>query len=420
MAKLEATRNAKANLDSAARAAVDEAQAAQARADQAKATADAAQQSAAAAYQDGQDQLAALQAQLGRQQAEYDAALAFAGTLQGQREEYNQWLAAKIAEEEAARKAAEEAARVAAEEAARKAAEEEAARQAAEAARVAAEQAAAEQAARDAAAAAAQAAADRQAAAERAAAEQRAADAQQAAQLAASRAAAAASAAAAAAAASAPSPTYFDTCDDARDAGAAPMNRGEDGYRNALDPNGNGVACEGQASSAPASSGSGSSGGGSTAPVATAPVSSASSSSRGQRVVEAAKQWLGTTYAWGGGTASGPSRGIRDGGVADSYGDYNKIGFDCSGLALYAWAQVGVSLPHYSGYQYNSGTRISQSALQPGDLVFYARNTSDPSTIHHVAIYIGGGQVIEAPNSGSVVRIATMRTSGYIGAVRPG
>ena len=125
--------------------------------------------------------------------------------------------------------------------------------------------------------------------------------------------------------------------------------------------------------------------------------------------------YLGTTYAWGGGDYSGPSQGIRDGGVADRFGDYNKVGFDCSGLALYAWAQVGVYLPHYSGYQYSGQPHVSRSDLQPGDLVFFAYNTSDPSTIHHVAIWIGNNQIIEAPNSGSYVKISTMYWNGFIG-----
>lgn len=148
--------------------------------------------------------------------------------------------------------------------------------------------------------------------------------------------------------------------------------------------------------------------------------SALSGSARGKAVVQAALKWLGTPYAWGGGNANGPTKGIRDYGVADRYGDYKKVGFDCSGLALYAWAQQGVYLPHYSGYQYNYGTRISKNNLQAGDLVFYAYNTSNPATIHHVAIYMGGGQMIEAPQSGSVVKISPMRWSGYIGATRPG
>ncbi|MEO7126393.1 MAG: NlpC/P60 family protein [Nakamurella sp.] len=145
-----------------------------------------------------------------------------------------------------------------------------------------------------------------------------------------------------------------------------------------------------------------------------------SDGTRGQLVVKAALAYLGTTYAWGGGNANGPTRGIRDYGVADRYGDYNKVGFDCSGLALYAWAQQGVYLPHYSGYQFNVGTRVARADLQPGDLVFYAYNTSNPATIHHVAIYMGNGQMIEAPQSGSVVKISPMRWGGYIGASRPG
>lgn len=145
-----------------------------------------------------------------------------------------------------------------------------------------------------------------------------------------------------------------------------------------------------------------------------------SDGTRGQLVVKAALKYLGTTYAWGGGNANGPTRGIRDYGVADRYGDYNKVGFDCSGLALYAWAQQGVYLPHYSGYQYRVGTRVSRNDLQPGDLVFYAYDTSNPATIHHVAIYMGGGRMIEAPQSGSVVKISPMRWNGYIGATRPG
>ena len=139
-----------------------------------------------------------------------------------------------------------------------------------------------------------------------------------------------------------------------------PIARGEPGYRAALDPNGNGIACEGVAAT--------------TSVVHRRPdgrLVQSSDASRGQQVVDAAMAYLGTTYAWGGGDYSGPSQGIRDGGVADRYGDYNKIGFDCSGLALYAWAQVGVYLPHYSGYQYTGQPHVSRSDLQPGDLVFY-------------------------------------------------
>jgi cell wall-associated NlpC family hydrolase len=203
---------------------------------------------------------------------------------------------------------------------------------------------------------------------------------------------------------------YYQNCDAARAAGVAPMKEGEPGYRKALDPNGNGIACDGGSATSASSGGSGSGGS----------VSIPSDGSRGARVVNAALAWLGTTYAWGGGDGNGPTLGIRDGGVADAYGDYMKVGFDCSGLALYAWAQVGISLPHYSGYEYFSGQHVPVDQLQPGDLVFYANNTSDPSTIHHVAIYMGNNQIVEAPESGSVVRINTFYRGGFIGATRPG
>jgi len=438
IANLESSRNHKANLDSAARAALDAANAAQARADQAKSAADSAQQQAADSLAAGQDQLSALEGQLTQQQNDYQAALSNVAGLQQQRDQYNQWLAQKQAEEEAARKAAEEAARQAA-----AAAAAEAARQAAEAAAQAAAQAAAEQAAAE--QAAAQQAAEQEAAAERASAAQEASN----------------QAARSAQQAAAGSEPFYDSCDAARAAGRGPIAQGEPGYRAALDPNGNGVACEGTVAVADATASSDSvyydscdaaraagqgpiargepgyraaldpngngvacEGVAATTPVATAVrtvgSSSSSDASRGQQVVDAAMAYLGTTYAWGGGDYSGPSQGIRDGGVADRYGDYSKIGFDCSGLALYAWAQVGVYLPHYSGYQYTGQPHVSRSDLQPGDLVFYAYDTSDPSSIHHVAIWIGNNQIIEAPNSGSYVKISTMYWNGFIGASRPG
>jgi peptidoglycan DL-endopeptidase RipA len=133
------------------------------------------------------------------------------------------------------------------------------------------------------------------------------------------------------------------------------------------------------------------------------------SASKGQRVADLALRWLGTPYSWGGGTTSGPT-----------WGQGGPVGFDCSGLALWAWGQVGVYLPHYSGYQFNSGPHISRSDLMPGDLVFWAYNTSDPGSIHHVAIYIGGGRIVQAPQTGDVVKISYMWSAGYIGAARPG
>jgi len=143
------------------------------------------------------------------------------------------------------------------------------------------------------------------------------------------------------------------------------------------------------------------------------------SPAKGQAVADAALRWLGTPYSWGGGNASGPTYGIDFPGGGAGANDSRVRGFDCSGLTLWAWAQVGVSLPHYSGYQYGTGRRVSRSELMPGDLVYWAY-TSDPATIHHVAIYLSGGRVVTAPQSGDIVRIAPMWIDGYLGASRPG
>ncbi|MEV6608608.1 NlpC/P60 family protein [Kutzneria sp. NPDC051319] len=127
---------------------------------------------------------------------------------------------------------------------------------------------------------------------------------------------------------------------------------------------------------------------------------------RAAAVIARAMAELGMPYAWGGGTPSGPSRGISDGGGdADYYGDYNKIGFDCSGLMVYAFAGVGVYLPHYSGYQYYAGQHVPLSQMAPGDMLFYG----NPSNIHHVTMYVGGGRMIEAPYSGAYVRVVPVR-----------
>jgi len=129
-----------------------------------------------------------------------------------------------------------------------------------------------------------------------------------------------------------------------------------------------------------------------TDPSAGAPTVNVPASGRAATAVAAAKSKLGSSYVW---AAAGPST------------------FDCSGLTMWAWAQAGVSLPHSSSMQYSSGTRVSASSLQPGDLVFYG------SPIHNVALYVGGGQVIHAPQTGDVVRYASVDMMPIVGAVRP-
>jgi peptidoglycan DL-endopeptidase RipA len=118
----------------------------------------------------------------------------------------------------------------------------------------------------------------------------------------------------------------------------------------------------------------------------------------GQRAVQAAESQIGKPYQWG---AAGP----------DSY--------DCSGLVMWAYEQVGVHLDHYTGDQWNEGAHIPTSALRPGDLVFFATDTSDPNTIHHVGMYIGNGSMVEAPYTGADVRISPAFRPDLIGAVRP-
>ena len=96
------------------------------------------------------------------------------------------------------------------------------------------------------------------------------------------------------------------------------------------------------------------------------------------------------------------------------YGAAGPNAFDCSGLTMMAWAQAGVGLPHSSSAQYSSGPHISESELQPGDLVFYY------SPISHVGMYIGGGKIVNALNPGAGIRISGLHDMPYAGAVRPG
>lgn len=122
-----------------------------------------------------------------------------------------------------------------------------------------------------------------------------------------------------------------------------------------------------------------------------------------------AMAFLGMRYSWGGGNYNGPTIGIRDGGVADSYGDYYSVGFDCSGLMMYAFAGAGVYIPHYSGYQYNAGRKVPLGQAQRGDMLFWG-----PGGGTHVALYLGGGMMVEAPYSGSSVRVSPVRYGGIM------
>lgn len=133
--------------------------------------------------------------------------------------------------------------------------------------------------------------------------------------------------------------------------------------------------------------------------------------SKGETAARAALRWLGTPYSWGGGTASGPSYGIGHGSGIH--------GFDCSGLTMYAWAQAGVQLDHWTGTQWTSGPHIPLDQLRRGDLVFFGRITSNPGDIHHVGLYIGDGRMVEAPYTGASVRISSIWRSDLVGATRP-
>ncbi|SDY27793.1 Cell wall-associated hydrolase, NlpC family [Modestobacter sp. DSM 44400] len=130
-----------------------------------------------------------------------------------------------------------------------------------------------------------------------------------------------------------------------------------------------------------------------------------------QTAIGAALAAVGIRYAWGGGSLNGPSLGF---GI-----DAGVVGYDCSGLTRFAYAQAGIGIPRNSRAQYATLPKVSRAALQPGDLVFWALDVHDPATIHHVALYLGNGKIVEAPHSGATVSVRSMYWPGYIGAVRP-
>jgi cell wall-associated NlpC family hydrolase len=130
--------------------------------------------------------------------------------------------------------------------------------------------------------------------------------------------------------------------------------------------------------------------------------------------VNAARSMLGEPYSWGGGNASGPSTGICC--SPNGHTGAVIVGFDCSGLTLYAYAQAGISLPRTAAQQYAVSEPVSKPL--PGDLVFYG---SSAASIHHVGIYVGNGWMIDAPRPGKQVRYSPLDTMRDLFAVaRPG
>ena len=111
----------------------------------------------------------------------------------------------------------------------------------------------------------------------------------------------------------------------------------------------------------------------------------------GAQALQAAITKEGDPYVWG---AAGPGE------------------FDCSGLVVWAYAQEGIALPHYTGSLWNSGMHVARSDLEPGDLVFFFADIS------HVGIYIGDGMMIDAPDFGETVHVQPVFWSDYVGAVR--
>ncbi|MFC5667037.1 NlpC/P60 family protein [Kitasatospora misakiensis] len=132
-----------------------------------------------------------------------------------------------------------------------------------------------------------------------------------------------------------------------------------------------------------------------------APVAPVAVSAQSAGAIYFAQTKLGTPYLWGG--EGLPSQNGR---------------FDCSGLTQAAYESVGITLPRVANDQWYAGPHPSRDQLRPGDLVFWATDLSDPRSIHHVGIYVGGGYMINAPHTGAVIRYDKIDTREYIGATR--
>ncbi|WP_436738003.1 NlpC/P60 family protein [Streptomyces sp. BBFR102] len=131
------------------------------------------------------------------------------------------------------------------------------------------------------------------------------------------------------------------------------------------------------------------------------PVTRVEPSKQAAQAIHYAQQKLGTPYLWGGtGTAAQGGR------------------FDCSGLTQAAYRTVGIELPRVANDQYNAGPHPSRDELLPGDLVFFSDDLTNPRAIRHVGIYVGGGQMIDAPRTGAVIRFSPIDSADYFGATR--
>ena len=135
-------------------------------------------------------------------------------------------------------------------------------------------------------------------------------------------------------------------------------------------------------------------------PKPSAKPTTARSGSIGQQAVDIAKRYLGIKYVYAGASP--------------------KKGFDCSGLTMYVYAQLGIQLTHYTGSQFYEGMRVPPSRLLPGDLLFFEPSSRGPQ---HEGMYIGNGEFIQAPHTGDVVKISSLSEPQYafdfVGAVRP-
>lgn len=136
----------------------------------------------------------------------------------------------------------------------------------------------------------------------------------------------------------------------------------------------------------------------------------------GAAIVAAARRYLGTPYSWGGGDTRGPSLGIY---TAPSLDGTHTVGFDCSGLVLYAVHNAtGVSLPHAAGAQGHDprGQTVPRdwSKMRPGDVIAFSEDGSGAAgTFGHVGIYLGGGKMIHAPRPGRAVEVVQLKGVGY-------